>query len=69
MAVMDTPTHRMDAVVVCSSRFRAVVRELFQYLGCGWPCHARALAHGVSELGLEHPFVLLHQGQFCLPYE
>lgn len=39
-----------------------MVRELVQYPRRGRAGHARAVAHGVSEPGMEHPVVLLRQG-------
>lgn len=49
-------------VTLCADRFRALVRQLLQYHRRVWPCHARSLAHGVPQLGVDDPVVLLHQG-------
>lgn len=45
-----------------NNRVRAVVRQLLQYRGRFRVGNARSVAHGVPEPGMEHSFLLLHQG-------
>lgn len=54
-------------ILSCHVRVRALVRQLLQYRGRERVGNARALAHGVSQPGMEHPFLLLHQGVWVVP--